>query len=106
MPGGTAKIAHRQKSLRDPSWQEIPEMATQVKVLFFASAREVVGQESIPIELEENSTISSLETILVAMFPNLSQCDLRFAVNRKYVSSECSLSSGDEVACLPPVSGG
>lgn len=81
----------------------------KVKVLFFAIARELTGVNSIELELDINPEPSteSLLTSLLLLYPSLNTIKFRFAVNKKYVSeSSFLLKEGDEIACLPPISGG
>lgn len=78
----------------------------RIKVLFFASAREAIDKESIDIDMETNSTTSDLLKTLIEICPILTRCDMRLAVNKKYINSEVVLNDRDEVACIPPISGG
>jgi molybdopterin converting factor small subunit len=69
-----------------------------VKVLFFGRLKEVAGRAEDAIELAEASTIEQLFSQYVTRLPELA----------RYRSSlvASALHSGDEVAFLPPVSGG
>jgi molybdopterin synthase catalytic subunit/molybdopterin synthase sulfur carrier subunit len=68
----------------------------------------LAGADSIDIDVEEPPTVGRLRAALAARLPPLANL-LRhalFAVNAEYVSSETLLAPTDEVACIPPVSGG
>ncbi|HIM06983.1 MAG TPA: molybdopterin converting factor subunit 1 [Gammaproteobacteria bacterium] len=77
----------------------------QVSVKYFASLRELMGEASSVIDIEENISVSELwQSILEnkkVVFDNV-----MMAVNMEYVKSEHQLKSGDEVAFFPPVTGG
>lgn len=80
----------------------------KVKVLFFASMREVVGQRSIEVGLDDGATVGSLLLRLQGFYPRLRAPagSLMTAVNTEYVTQDTVLHEGDEVALIPPVSGG
>lgn len=80
----------------------------KIKVKFFASYKEVLGKEEIELELEENSNISHLLDILRNDYPKLGNLmeTLVVSVNLEYAEYDRKLKEGDEVALLPPVSGG
>jgi molybdopterin synthase catalytic subunit len=75
----------------------------QVRVRLFAGLREQAGKGSVDIELPDDATVA-------AVWPVLALGDeppgLLYALNRAYVERTVSLSPGDEVAVIPPVSGG
>lgn len=79
-------------------------------VLFFARSREVAGVPSIDVTLPEGSTTTELLKLLVERYPGmesvLQSCVL--AVNQEYVSKDeaTALQGGDEIAIIPPLSGG
>jgi MoaE-MoaD fusion protein len=80
-----------------------------VTVRLFAVLRERAGRDSIEMELEEGATVAeALERL--AERPELGdlleRLPVRMAVNRDYADPDTSLSPGDELALVPPVSGG
>ena len=79
-----------------------------VKVRFFAIARQTVGEREVEIELKEGATVQDLWDVLLRRFPRLNPMSgsLKLAVNWDYVQPEAVLRDGDEVAVIPPVSGG
>ncbi|EEH52787.1 molybdopterin synthase, small subunit CNX7 [Micromonas pusilla CCMP1545] len=82
----------------------------RIKVLYFARAREVTGglaDETHDLPDDECHT-DALRLALVAKHPGLESV-LRtavFAVNQEYSDGRVSLSERDEVAVIPPISGG
>ena len=83
-------------------------LAMKIKVLFFASCRDAVGHKSCEWEIAEGYRVADLQRELVAAYPQLAavQQVLSIAVNAEYAGSHTALKAGDEVALIPPVSGG
>jgi molybdopterin converting factor subunit 1 len=74
----------------------------------FASLNEVLGAEEVSVEVPEGATVSDLLTELVRRYPEL---DARLsatavAVNRRLAAEDDPVGPDDEIALLPPVSGG
>jgi len=77
----------------------------QVSVKYFASLRELMGEASSVIEIEESVSVSELwQSILDGK--KIEFDNVMMAVNMEYVKSEHQLKPGDEVAFFPPVTGG
>ncbi|MCX8957270.1 molybdopterin synthase sulfur carrier subunit [Erwinia psidii] len=80
-----------------------------VKVLFFAQVRELTGTASFSVT-ESYATVEALRAALAAKNDRwalaLAPERLLTAVNQTLVSADHPLSSGDEVAFFPPVTGG
>ncbi len=80
----------------------------KVRLLLFAALRDLVGFDEQDVELPAGATALDLWELLRREHEGL----LPFrkppmtAVNQRYVPAETSLSEGDEVAFIPPVSGG
>jgi molybdopterin converting factor subunit 1 len=79
-----------------------------VRVLFFASLRERVKRSEASWRVSDGATIDVLWKSLIAELPTIEAMSgaVRFAVNREYVDRDHVLADGDEVAIIPPVSGG
>ena len=75
-------------------------------VLYFAHAREIAGVSRESISLTTNSTLGELITKIGTIHPRLLELDFRVAVNRRVVGKRLHLKDGDEIAFLPPVTGG
>ena len=80
----------------------------RVRVRLFAIQRELVGAREIPIELGDGATVEDAWAAVVARFPVLApgRPSVRFARNGDYAEPGTALGDGDEVAFIPPVSGG
>jgi molybdopterin synthase catalytic subunit len=80
----------------------------KVNVRLFAGLHDLVGQRLVSLELSEGATIADLRDRLSSQYPAVTPflSTLVCAVDEEYVSSERSLRDGDEVALIPPVSGG
>ena len=80
----------------------------KIEVQLFAVLRERIGKSEISLEVPERASCSDVFSLLEdeqeGLKPLLERCAL--AVNGEYVDRGVSLSAGDEVAILPPVSGG
>lgn len=80
----------------------------QITVLAFAGVGELLGWQSRAQPLPPQPTIAALLEALEAEAPRLSvfRGRLHVAVNRQYATAQTVLKPGDEVALIPPVSGG
>ena len=80
----------------------------KVTVRLFAGMRERAGVAEFALDLPEDATVADAKGPLLAQFPNLrpdvGRC--AYAVNRQYVKPDAPLNHGDELALIPPVSGG
>jgi molybdopterin synthase catalytic subunit len=77
-----------------------------VQVRLFASYRESAGTARLEVLLPTGATVSHLLAALAERVPGLSAARGLVAVNHTYVAADCVLHDGDEVALIPPVSGG
>lgn len=81
-----------------------------IQVLFFARLRDQLGCDSLDVEAVENDNVGKLRERLIAEHPDwrepLSQEGLLMAVNQSLVKSAHPVGEGDEVAFMPPVTGG
>ena len=80
----------------------------RVRVLFFGMLKDLAGKASDVIELHEGASMRDLLAHYEAQIPRLKAAlpSLAFAVNQQYAGPGAKLKSGDEIALLPPVSGG
>ena len=80
----------------------------KITVRFFALYRERVGKARIGLVLDSDATVKDALGQLRLMFPNLAppNVDIVVAVNAIYALPKSVLYNGDEVALIPPVSGG
>jgi molybdopterin converting factor subunit 1 len=77
-----------------------------VHVRYFAAAREAAGRETEAVEVEAEATVADLLGILERRHAPLSRLRLRAAVGVRFAAPGARLAPGDEVALIPPVSGG
>ncbi len=86
--------------------------AVTVRVLFFASLRETVGEDVLEVPLATGATVAALRATLARQLScegaaALADAEVRIAVNQRFVhGQDTPLVAGDEVAFLPPVTGG
>ena len=80
----------------------------KVQTHFFALYRERAGRSRLPLELPAGATVSDLVAEVRRLFPDLAppSVDIVVAVNADYAQPERVLNDGDEIALIPPVSGG
>lgn len=78
----------------------------KIRVLFFAYLRERCGVREAVVELPDGAIVDDLWKALRAQFDRLPVDPPRFAVNRVYVDKAHPLHDNDELALIPPVSGG
>jgi molybdopterin converting factor subunit 1 len=88
--------------------QDLGESPMKIRVKCFAAAREIVGTGELLVEISEGSTLTQLLEQVRRQFPRLEGLagSLLFSVNREYAPFDKKLAAGDEVALIPPVSGG
>jgi molybdopterin converting factor subunit 1 len=80
----------------------------RVLVKLFAILKERAGTGEISLDLPEQPTVAAAARALGERVPEIAAYldRVAFAVNRAYVSKETVLNDGDELAVIPPVSGG
>ena len=81
----------------------------RIRVLLFAMLRQRAGTEAIELELPEDATAADALAALGqrnGLGDLIGRLPLRVAVNREYVPESTALTAGDELAVIPPVSGG
>ena len=79
-----------------------------VRVLFFGRLKDIVGRSEESAELSEGARVEDLFARYGNSFPELARfrSSVVASVNQEFAEWRAPLSSGDEVAFLPPVSGG
>ncbi len=81
----------------------------RIQVRLFAVLRERTGRESIEVELPDGATVADATDAIAGregLGELLERLPVVMAVNREYAPSERRLRAGDELALVPPVSGG
>jgi molybdopterin converting factor subunit 1 len=80
----------------------------RINVKLFAILRERAGVRELVLHLRPGATVADASAELAEKFPDLSPLLARvaFAVNQAYAKKDALLGEGDELALIPPVSGG
>jgi molybdopterin converting factor subunit 1 len=80
----------------------------RITVRLFARLRDLAGSGELVRDVPAPATVQTIWTSLVAEFPALAQYErsMSVAVNTDYSRMTATVKDGDEVAFLPPVSGG
>lgn len=82
-------------------------MDSSVSILLFGITRDLAGQSTVRIPLNENDRVADLLAYLHQQFPALAGIrSLLIAVNGEYAEADQVLNRTDEIALIPPVSGG
>ncbi|MGB8476822.1 MAG: MoaD/ThiS family protein [Candidatus Acidiferrum sp.] len=86
----------------------IPSQSARVKVLFFGRLKEIIGHGEDCVEIPDGAPIEALFSRYGATHPELVRfrASLVASRNQEFAAWSTPLHSGDEVAFLPPVSGG
>ena len=80
----------------------------RVTVRLFARLRDIAGSGDLSREAPAGATVADVWRSLVAEFPEMARYEssISSAVNADYAKMTAAVTDGDEVAFLPPVSGG
>jgi molybdopterin converting factor subunit 1 len=79
----------------------------KINILTFGIAKDIVGLRKIEFDLPEGSSVGNLKELLMASFPTLSDLkSLQVAVNEEFAIDALVVTAEDEIALIPPVSGG
>ena len=80
----------------------------KVIIRYFAGHRDITGRAEEHLDLAPGATVGTLWEQLVARYPRLGGYSgrLLYAVNQEFSTLASELHEGDEVAFIPPVSGG
>jgi len=87
-------------------YKEIVKQSLSVKL--FASLRQAMNSDEMTIDIDTEITVLKMKEILFETFPNLKKINLPFmvAINHKYAVDSDIVRINDEIALIPPVSGG
>jgi molybdopterin synthase sulfur carrier subunit len=78
-----------------------------MEVLLFGIAKDIVGESVIQLADKAPASVAELKQLLAKDYPDFSKLSsVAVAVNSEYADDDVSLKKEDEIAIIPPVSGG
>jgi molybdopterin synthase sulfur carrier subunit len=78
----------------------------KINILLFGVLTEITGETHLQVDADKITDLEDLHQFLVAKYPGLQEKTFQYAVNQAISSAGHLLYAGDEVALLPPFSGG
>ena len=80
----------------------------QIEIKYFAFFRQQTGRSRDKVNLPDSATVADLLSHLQTIWPEIKEVldTSKISVNMEFVDLDTRLSAGDEVALIPPVSGG
>ena len=79
----------------------------KIKILFFGISSDLVGLSNLDFEVDKALTVKKLKILLKKKYVYLKNLDVyAIAVNENYAIDDLVLKENEEVAIIPPVSGG
>jgi len=79
----------------------------KVDILLFGITKDILGDNKYSLELNEGASVGELKALLTKQYPQLEKLkSLLVAVNSEYGQDDLLLKADDEIALIPPVSGG
>ena len=79
----------------------------QINIQTFGIARDICGGSLISLALPDHATAGQLKQLLTEQYPRLGALtSFLLAVNEEYVEPDVPIQPNDEIAVIPPVSGG
>jgi molybdopterin synthase sulfur carrier subunit len=79
----------------------------KIRILNFGITKDIIGHKTVELELPSDCTVGALKAFLIDKYPAFATLQsLQVAVNEEFADNEVLLSTQDEIALIPPVSGG
>lgn len=79
----------------------------KIRILAFGIVKDIFGQDNITVDIEDGADTERLRTKLETQYPRLKELQsFMIAVNEEYAQGSVVINESDEVAIIPPVSGG
>jgi len=79
----------------------------KVNILLFGIAKDIVGNQKLELELKGKITVADFRKQLLEEYPELGSLNsLAIAINSEYARDSNLIMGNDEIALIPPVSGG
>lgn len=73
------------------------------RILLFGELKEIAGSSAVEMDI---NSVESLKSALLKQWPSFAHKTLSIAINKKIVHHNAAIQSDDEVAVMPPFSGG
>ena len=91
-----------------PLRYNVKGLAMRVTVLFFGMLKDLIGRSQDDLELPEGACLETVFEHYASQFPRLREMadSVALARNHEFAAPDAALGDGDEVALMPPVSGG
>jgi molybdopterin converting factor subunit 1 len=101
-------VAHVTRDMPHDRAADQPENRFQLRVMFFAVAKDKAACSSVDLALPSGSRVSDLRAEIARRLPALAPLmkNVMIAVNEEYAGDEAYITAGARVAVIPPVSGG
>ncbi|TMC22432.1 MAG: MoaD/ThiS family protein [Chloroflexi bacterium] len=106
--GGIGSSRGAMNCLSHPKIRICYTLHMKIRIRYFASLREITGQNEELLMVDERTSVADIRALLVTRYPRLQPILERSlcAVNRGYVANETVLHEGDELVFIPPMGGG
>ncbi len=79
----------------------------EINILAFGIVKEIVGNAAFRMDVSNSATVGELLSTLKGSYPRLKELkSLAVAINGVYAPSDTVVGQHDEIALIPPVSGG
>jgi molybdopterin converting factor subunit 1 len=79
----------------------------QIRILVFGVVKEIAAASSFEVAVDDHTNVKQLRMVLEKKFPKLATISsYRLAVNNEFAVDETTIHENDEIAIIPPVSGG
>ena len=80
----------------------------KVTVKTFAALRDIIGSANVEIDVSSDATVREVLRVVNELYPKMDKIasQIMIAVNMEYVDLDHAVHQNDEVALIPPVSGG
>ncbi|XP_077231787.1 co-factor for nitrate, reductase and xanthine dehydrogenase 7 [Tasmannia lanceolata] len=101
-----SRVIENQETNNTPTAKE--NSSVEIKVLFFARARDLTGLTDTSLQVPSGSTARDCMSKLLTEFPSLEEiigC-MVLALNEEYAPESAIVRNRDELAIIPPISGG
>src|SRR5262249_19508697 len=101
-------FAHGNRNVPNDRAPGNPPNRLQLRVMFFAVAKDKAGCSSVDLELPSGSRVSDVRAEIARRLPALAPLlkNLMIAMNEEFAADEAYVTAGARVAVIPPVSGG